>query len=173
MAAVSNLAFTVHPVLLVRMPNSFSVYEHSGSRFSIFCAPGDLGSIDANYDIAVSSCTGMLDHIVVDSMTTAQVSKRSVIPGTRALLCTSPMHRSQRRLLCAASASMGITFSARCRKSVHAGLRELHPAEGPGHRDLRHPEAAAGAVGPQDGGDCDASGWVLQFVTCTLCCIWA
>jgi hypothetical protein len=51
-------------------------------------APGDLGSIDAKYDIAVSSCTGMLDHIVVDSMPTAQVS--CAVACDEALHCALP-----------------------------------------------------------------------------------
>lgn len=33
---------------------------------------GDLGTIDAQYDVAVSSCTGMLDYVVVDTTETAQ-----------------------------------------------------------------------------------------------------
>ena len=75
-AAVSTSAFTVHSVLLVLSPQTDSVYSGSLSHSANPFAPGDLGSIDAKYDIAVSSCTGMLDHIVVDSMSTAQVSRK-------------------------------------------------------------------------------------------------
>lgn len=33
---------------------------------------GDLGAIDAKYDVAVSTCCGRLDNIVVDTVDTAQ-----------------------------------------------------------------------------------------------------
>lgn len=33
---------------------------------------GDLGAIDAKYDIAISTACGPLDNIVTDTMTTAQ-----------------------------------------------------------------------------------------------------
>ncbi|XP_061734094.1 LOW QUALITY PROTEIN: structural maintenance of chromosomes protein 4 [Nerophis ophidion] len=33
---------------------------------------GDLGAIDEKYDVAISSCCGALDHIVVDTIDTAQ-----------------------------------------------------------------------------------------------------
>lgn len=33
---------------------------------------GDLGAIDEKYDVAISSSCGALDHIVVDTIDTAQ-----------------------------------------------------------------------------------------------------
>ena len=33
---------------------------------------GDLGAIDAKYDVAISTACGALDNIVVDSINTAQ-----------------------------------------------------------------------------------------------------
>ncbi|CAG4980798.1 unnamed protein product [Colias eurytheme] len=33
---------------------------------------GDLGGIDAKYDVAISTCCGALENIVVDSVDTAQ-----------------------------------------------------------------------------------------------------
>ena len=33
---------------------------------------GDLGAIDEKYDVAISTACGALDHIVVDSIDTAQ-----------------------------------------------------------------------------------------------------
>lgn len=33
---------------------------------------GDLGGIDAKYDVAISTCCGRLDNIVVDTVNTAQ-----------------------------------------------------------------------------------------------------
>lgn len=38
----------------------------------IFCQQGDLGAIDEKYDVAISSSCGALDHIVVDTIDTAQ-----------------------------------------------------------------------------------------------------
>jgi chromosome segregation ATPase len=35
------------------------------------CAPGDLGAIDARYDVAASTACGALDYIVVDTTATA------------------------------------------------------------------------------------------------------
>ena len=81
------------------------------------CAPGDLGSIDAKYDIAVSSCTGMLDHIVVDSMSTAQVSCAAAC--SEALLCTPDVRQGQQHLPYAASAGISVAFSARQCATLH------------------------------------------------------
>lgn len=33
---------------------------------------GDLGGIDSKYDVAISTCCGRLDNIVVDTINTAQ-----------------------------------------------------------------------------------------------------
>ena len=36
------------------------------------CVQGDLGAIDGKYDVAISSCCGALDNILVDTIDTAQ-----------------------------------------------------------------------------------------------------
>ncbi|XP_076435848.1 structural maintenance of chromosomes protein 4-like [Babylonia areolata] len=46
--------------------------KKSGKIPGIFGRLGDLGAIDEKYDVAVSTACGALDHIVVDTMTTAQ-----------------------------------------------------------------------------------------------------
>lgn len=38
----------------------------------LFVWQGDLGGIDAKYDVAISTCCGRLDNIVVDNVSTAQ-----------------------------------------------------------------------------------------------------
>jgi hypothetical protein len=125
----------------------------------VCCATGDLGSIDAKYDIAVSSCSGMLDHIVVDSMPTAQVS-----------LSRGSWGYGPSDGLCQVSGSFQCASLLAINACAHddAGMRELHPAEGLGRCDLRRSEAAAGAVGQQDGRNHHASGWVL-LLPCYLC----
>uniref|UniRef100_A0A8D2KUS1 Structural maintenance of chromosomes protein n=1 Tax=Varanus komodoensis TaxID=61221 RepID=A0A8D2KUS1_VARKO len=45
----------------------------SGNIPGIYGRLGDLGAIDEKYDIAISSSCGALDHIVVDSIDTAQI----------------------------------------------------------------------------------------------------
>lgn len=42
------------------------------TKYLIFCQQGDLGAIDEKYDVAISSSCGALDHIVVDTIDTAQ-----------------------------------------------------------------------------------------------------
>lgn len=44
----------------------------SGANSSVFAPQGDLGAIDDKYDVAISSSCGALDHIVVDTIDTAQ-----------------------------------------------------------------------------------------------------
>lgn len=39
---------------------------------SIFYKKGDLGGIDKKYDVAISTCCGRLDNIVVDNVETAE-----------------------------------------------------------------------------------------------------
>uniref|UniRef100_A0A3B5QUY3 Structural maintenance of chromosomes protein 4 n=1 Tax=Xiphophorus maculatus TaxID=8083 RepID=A0A3B5QUY3_XIPMA len=46
--------------------------KKSGKIPGIYGRLGDLGAIDEKYDVAVSSCCGALDNIVVDSIDTAQ-----------------------------------------------------------------------------------------------------
>ncbi|CAG4980755.1 unnamed protein product [Colias eurytheme] len=46
--------------------------KRSGRLPGIFGRLGDLGGIDAKYDVAISTCCGALDNIVVDSVDTAQ-----------------------------------------------------------------------------------------------------
>uniref|UniRef100_A0A7N4PHB1 Structural maintenance of chromosomes protein n=1 Tax=Sarcophilus harrisii TaxID=9305 RepID=A0A7N4PHB1_SARHA len=47
--------------------------KKSGKIPGIYGRLGDLGAIDEKYDIAISSCCGALDYIVVDTIDTAQV----------------------------------------------------------------------------------------------------
>lgn len=37
-----------------------------------FSCQGDLGGIDKKYDVAISTCCGRLDNILVDTVSTAQ-----------------------------------------------------------------------------------------------------
>ncbi|XP_038218077.1 structural maintenance of chromosomes protein 4 [Zerene cesonia] len=46
--------------------------KHSGRIPGILGRLGDLGTIDSKYDVAISTCCGALDNIVVDSVDTAQ-----------------------------------------------------------------------------------------------------
>uniref|UniRef100_A0A8C5PS35 Structural maintenance of chromosomes protein n=1 Tax=Leptobrachium leishanense TaxID=445787 RepID=A0A8C5PS35_9ANUR len=46
--------------------------KKSGKIPGIYGRLGDLGAIDEKYDVAISSCCGALDHIVVDTIDTAQ-----------------------------------------------------------------------------------------------------
>ncbi|KAG8136104.1 putative Structural maintenance of chromosomes protein [Naja naja] len=46
--------------------------KKSGNISGIYGRLGDLGAIDEKYDVAISSSCGALDHIVVDSIDTAQ-----------------------------------------------------------------------------------------------------
>ncbi|KGL84187.1 Structural maintenance of chromosomes protein 4, partial [Tinamus guttatus] len=46
--------------------------KKSGRIQGIYGRLGDLGAIDEKYDIAISSCCGALDYIVVDTIDTAQ-----------------------------------------------------------------------------------------------------
>lgn len=77
------VASTMHPPLLVGIPASPQMYTlaqavhqvHLGSGVAdCACTPaaGDLGAIDAKYDIAVSTSCAALDYIVVDNTATAQ-----------------------------------------------------------------------------------------------------
>ncbi|XP_034826379.1 structural maintenance of chromosomes protein 4 [Maniola hyperantus] len=46
--------------------------KKTGNLPGIFGRLGDLGGIDAKYDVAISTCCGALDNIVVDTVDTAQ-----------------------------------------------------------------------------------------------------
>ncbi|XP_062329142.1 structural maintenance of chromosomes protein 4 isoform X1 [Osmerus eperlanus] len=46
--------------------------KRSGNIQGIYGRLGDLGAIDGKYDVAISSCCGALDHILVDTIDTAQ-----------------------------------------------------------------------------------------------------
>ncbi|KAK2144822.1 hypothetical protein LSH36_727g01027 [Paralvinella palmiformis] len=46
--------------------------KKSGGLTGIYGRLGDLGAIDTKYDVAISTACGALDHIVVDSINTAQ-----------------------------------------------------------------------------------------------------
>ncbi|NXX18903.1 SMC4 protein, partial [Podargus strigoides] len=46
--------------------------KKSGSIRGLYGRLGDLGAIDEKYDVAISSCCGALDNIVVDTIDTAQ-----------------------------------------------------------------------------------------------------
>ncbi|XP_054060376.1 structural maintenance of chromosomes protein 4 isoform X2 [Rissa tridactyla] len=46
--------------------------KKSGNIRGIYGRLGDLGAIDEKYDVAISSCCGALDNIVVDTIDTAQ-----------------------------------------------------------------------------------------------------
>ncbi|KAJ8708705.1 hypothetical protein PYW08_010087 [Mythimna loreyi] len=46
--------------------------KRNGRLPGIFGRLGDLGGIDARYDVAISTCCGALDNIVVDNVETAQ-----------------------------------------------------------------------------------------------------
>uniref|UniRef100_A0A4X2LIA6 Structural maintenance of chromosomes protein n=1 Tax=Vombatus ursinus TaxID=29139 RepID=A0A4X2LIA6_VOMUR len=53
--------------------NALIQQKKSGKIPGIYGRLGDLGAIDEKYDIAISSCCGALDYIVVDTIDTAQV----------------------------------------------------------------------------------------------------
>ncbi|VVD06021.1 unnamed protein product [Leptidea sinapis] len=55
-----------------RVLDSLMREKQSGRLPGIFGRLGDLGGIDATYDVAISTCCGALDNIVVDSVDTAQ-----------------------------------------------------------------------------------------------------
>ncbi|NXA23123.1 SMC4 protein, partial [Ibidorhyncha struthersii] len=46
--------------------------KKSGNIPGLYGRLGDLGAIDEKFDVAISSCCGSLDHIVVDTIDTAQ-----------------------------------------------------------------------------------------------------
>ncbi|NXQ86152.1 SMC4 protein, partial [Nyctibius grandis] len=46
--------------------------KKSGNICGLYGRLGDLGAISEKYDVAISSCCGALDHIVVDTIDTAQ-----------------------------------------------------------------------------------------------------
>ncbi|KGL92808.1 Structural maintenance of chromosomes protein 4, partial [Charadrius vociferus] len=46
--------------------------KKSGNIPGLYGRLGDLGTIDEKFDVAISSCCGSLDHIVVDTIDTAQ-----------------------------------------------------------------------------------------------------
>uniref|UniRef100_A0A5F8GS02 Structural maintenance of chromosomes protein n=1 Tax=Monodelphis domestica TaxID=13616 RepID=A0A5F8GS02_MONDO len=53
--------------------NALIQQKKSGKIPGIYGRLGDLGAIDEKYDIAISSCCGALDYIVVDTIDTAQI----------------------------------------------------------------------------------------------------
>ncbi|KAJ8708353.1 hypothetical protein PYW07_010478 [Mythimna separata] len=55
-----------------RVLNSLMTEKRNGRLPGIFGRLGDLGGIDARYDVAISTCCGALDNIVVDNVETAQ-----------------------------------------------------------------------------------------------------
>ncbi|XP_013138419.1 PREDICTED: structural maintenance of chromosomes protein 4 [Papilio polytes] len=55
-----------------RVLDSLMNEKRSGRLPGIFGRLGDLGGIDAKYDVAISTCCGALDNIVVDTVETAQ-----------------------------------------------------------------------------------------------------
>ncbi|CAG4968620.1 unnamed protein product [Parnassius apollo] len=55
-----------------RVLDSLMREKNSGRLPGIFGRLGDLGGIDARYDVAISTCCGALDNIVVDTVETAQ-----------------------------------------------------------------------------------------------------
>ncbi|XP_013168763.1 PREDICTED: structural maintenance of chromosomes protein 4 [Papilio xuthus] len=55
-----------------RVLDSLMNEKRSGRLPGIFGRLGDLGGIDLKYDIAISTCCGALDNIVVDTVETAQ-----------------------------------------------------------------------------------------------------
>ncbi|XP_045454973.1 structural maintenance of chromosomes protein 4 [Melitaea cinxia] len=55
-----------------RVLDSLIKEKNSGRLPGIFGRLGDLGGIDAKYDVAISTCCGALDNIVVDTVETAQ-----------------------------------------------------------------------------------------------------
>ncbi|XP_045540239.1 structural maintenance of chromosomes protein 4 [Papilio machaon] len=55
-----------------RVLDSLMSEKRSGRLPGIFGRLGDLGGIDVKYDIAISTCCGALDNIVVDTVETAQ-----------------------------------------------------------------------------------------------------
>lgn len=57
---------------------------------------GDLGAIDMKYDVAISTACGALDHIVVDTVTSAQkcveyLKKNNI--GAATFICLEKMER--------------------------------------------------------------------------------
>lgn len=46
--------------------------KQSGELPGVYGRMGDLGGIDAQYDVAISTAAGALDHIVVDNVDTAE-----------------------------------------------------------------------------------------------------
>jgi structural maintenance of chromosome 4 len=55
-----------------RVLNALMQQRASGKIPGILGRLGDLGGIDAKYDVAISTCCGRLDNIVVDTVDTAQ-----------------------------------------------------------------------------------------------------
>ncbi|CAH2098225.1 unnamed protein product [Euphydryas editha] len=55
-----------------RVLDSLIKEKNTGRLPGIFGRLGDLGGIDAKYDVAISTCCGALDNIVVDTVETAQ-----------------------------------------------------------------------------------------------------
>ncbi|XP_023935989.2 structural maintenance of chromosomes protein 4 [Bicyclus anynana] len=55
-----------------RVLDSLMKEKRAGNLPGIFGRLGDLGGIDAKYDVAISTCCGALDNIVVDTVDTAQ-----------------------------------------------------------------------------------------------------
>uniref|UniRef100_A0A1B0GNA3 Structural maintenance of chromosomes protein 4 n=1 Tax=Phlebotomus papatasi TaxID=29031 RepID=A0A1B0GNA3_PHLPP len=55
-----------------KVVNSLMRQKQSGNIPGILGRLGDLGGIDGKYDVAISTCCGRLDNIVVDTVDTAQ-----------------------------------------------------------------------------------------------------
>ncbi|XP_059610951.1 structural maintenance of chromosomes protein 4 [Phlebotomus argentipes] len=55
-----------------KVVNALMRQKQSGDIPGILGRLGDLGGIDAKYDVAISTCCGRLDNIVVDTVNTAQ-----------------------------------------------------------------------------------------------------
>ncbi|CAH0714903.1 unnamed protein product, partial [Brenthis ino] len=55
-----------------RVLDSLMKEKKAGRLPGIFGRLGDLGAIDGKYDVAISTCCGALDNVVVDSVETAQ-----------------------------------------------------------------------------------------------------
>lgn len=55
-----------------RVLNGLMKQKQDGNIPGILGRLGDLGGIDSKYDVAISTCCGRLDDIIVDTVSTAQ-----------------------------------------------------------------------------------------------------
>lgn len=76
--------------------DSLMALKKSGQMPGLYGRLGDLGAIDMKYDVAISTACGALDHIVVDTVTSAQkcveyLKKNNI--GAATFICLEKMER--------------------------------------------------------------------------------